>query len=173
MRTRLGAPTTFCVLFLGSACGRPPGDALPGGVREEVEALARQCSEVGGTPHTDRAVRRADLDGDGDGDFVVFAGWIDCQDAVSVYGDREKHLVVLVADASGEVRSSFSDAVYAATIEDDSIPATLWLTVSGVDGGRPRAPDFASESFCERALSWDADKQAFDYADLDSVRMIE
>ena len=51
--------------------------------------------------------------------------------------------------------------------------AKLWLTVSGAGCGKEPAADFASESFCERPLAWNAKKQAFDYAPVSTVKMIE
>jgi hypothetical protein len=45
--------------------------------------------------------------------------------------------------------------------------------VSGADCGKKQAQDFASESFCERPLAWNAKTQAFDFAPLSTVKMIE
>jgi hypothetical protein len=47
------------------------------------------------------------------------------------------------------------------------------LTVSGQACGKKPAPDFASESFCERAVVWNSKTQAFDYAPVSTVKMIE
>ncbi len=40
-------------------------------------------------------------------------------------------------------------------------PTNLRLTVAGADCGKPSAPDFASENFCERPLAWNAKTRKF------------
>ena len=39
--------------------------------------------------------------------------------------------------------------------------------------GKPPAPDFARENFCDRAIAWNAKAKRFDYAPVSTVRMIE
>jgi hypothetical protein len=155
------------------ACGRAPADELPATVAAAVTALAAECSGVGGTPHTADAVKRADLNGDAREDYVLFAGWIHCENAASVYGDRTKSLAVFPGGERGSVGQPFTDMVYDASIESAVGAAKLWLTVAGGGCGRPPAPDFASESFCDRPLAWSAQARRFDYAPVDTVRMIE
>jgi hypothetical protein len=45
--------------------------------------------------------------------------------------------------------------------------------VSGAQCGKPPAPDFARENFCDRALVWNAATKKFDYAPVSTVRMIQ
>ena len=47
------------------------------------------------------------------------------------------------------------------------------MTTSGAGCGKKQAADFASEAFCERAIAWNAKTQAFDYAPVSTVKMIE
>lgn len=172
------------VLLTLAACDRAPsgsvpeaaapaadGAALPAVVATALAEIAAECSDVGGTPHTRDAVRRIDLNGDGREDYVLHTGWVMCENAVSVYGDRAKRLTIFAGDGQGGAAESFSDWTYDAQFEGD--PATLWLVVAGDNCGQPPAPDFASESFCQRAITWNSGSGRFDYAHVDTVRMIE
>ena len=51
--------------------------------------------------------------------------------------------------------------------------AKLWLDVMGQTCGRKPAANFASESFCSRALAWNAKTRTLDFAPVSTVRMIE
>ena len=173
MPSRIPAYGIVVLLLMASACAEPPENVLPDAVIAEVGTLASLCTEGGGTPHTDNAVKRADINGDGRDDFVVFAGWIVCENAYRIYGDRGKHIAVLTGDANHVARTAFSDMVYDAAIEGTGRAARLWLDISGAGCGRPPAPDFARESFCSRAIEWNPATRTFDYAAVDTVRMIE
>src|SRR5262245_32674313 len=81
-----------------AACTRPPDADLPATVTDAVGALAAECTGAEGKPHTEKAVERADLNGDGRDDFVLHAGWIACENAWSIYGDREKFVAVYAGD---------------------------------------------------------------------------
>ena len=100
-------------------------------------------------------------------------GSINCENAASVYGDREKGVTVYAGDGAGGAVSAFSDVVFGVKIEGSGPAAKLWLTVSGGGCGKPPAADFASENFCDRALQWNAKTSKFDYAPVSTVRMIE
>ena len=143
--------------------------ALPPAVAAELRALTDQCRDVGGTPHADKAVTQVDLTGDGKGDYVLDVAAIDCEGAAAVYGDREKGVTVYVGDGSGGATKAFGDAVYGVKIEGGKV----WLTVSGAQCGKPPAPDFAHESFCDRALVWNGTTRKLGYAPVSSVRMIQ
>ena len=177
MRPRSGVLRFATVLpFLAAAaCGPAPSSDLPVSVAGAVAALAQQCSEVGGTPDTSGAIKRADLNGDTREDFVLYAGWINCENAASIYGDREKGLGVFATDASGEVVEAFGDLVYDATIESagSGSGSELWLTTSAESCGKPRAEVFAEESFCDRRIDWNPAAARFDWAPVSTVRMIE
>ncbi len=178
-----------------AACGKAPADAsgapqaaapaaspaptessasakLPAEVEGALAARVEECTGAGGVPHTNKAVERADLNGDGHEDYVLFAGWIDCENAASVYGDRAKPITILVGDGKGGARVALENYVYDARIESTGAGAKAWLTVSGENCGRPPAPDFASEAFCERPIAWNAQDGRFDFAPVSAVRMI-
>ena len=131
------------------------------------------CREVGGKPSTSDAVTRVDLNGDGKEDFVLNVGNVNCEGAASVYGDREKGVMVYAGDGKGGAAVAFNDPVYGAKIEGGGASAKLWLTVSGAGCGKKPAKDFASEAFCERPLVWNGTSKKFEYAPVAAVRMVE
>jgi hypothetical protein len=145
----------------------------PGAAATALKEIAAGCAESGGKPLTDNAVKRADLNGDGNEDYILDVGSIHCDGASGVYGDREKGVMVFVGDGKGGAKQALNDVVYAVKIEGTGPAAKLWLTVSGQACGKKPAPDFASESFCERAVVWNSKTQAFDYAPVSTVKMIE
>jgi hypothetical protein len=142
-------------------------------VATALKELTTMCTEVGGKPLAEEAVKRADLNADGKEDYVLDAGSVGCDGAASLYGDREKGVTVYVGDGKGGAKQAFSDMVFGTKIEGTDSAAKLWLTVSGAGCGKKQAADFASESFCDRPLAWNATKQAFEYAPLSTVKMIE
>jgi hypothetical protein len=153
--------------------GATPDPNLPATVAKEMQALAEQCREVGGKPLTENAVKRVDLNGDGKDDFVLDVGSMGCDGAPSIYGDRGKGVYVYAGDGAGGAALAFSDVVYGAKVEGTGAAAKLWLTVSGPQCGKKPAREFASESFCERALTWNAKTGKFDLAPVSTVKMIE
>lgn len=183
MSKRLECLATCCAVLMLAACGKAPTDPvagpaasspaseLPAAVAASLAEIAAECSGVGGTPDTQDAVRRVDLNADSREDYVLYTGWVMCENAASVYGDRAKRIVVFTGDGQGGAAESFADWTYDAQIEAE--PTTLWLVVAGGNCGRPPAPDFASEAFCQRAVAWDATAGGFDFAPVDTVRMIE
>jgi hypothetical protein len=146
---------------------------LPPPVAAVLAALTDECTRVDGIPHAENAVQRADLNADGTEDFVLYAGWIVCENAWSIYGDREKALTVFAGDGDGGAAEAFADLVYDAKIETQGAAAQLWLSTSAERCGRPRAEVFADETFCDRRIEWHAGTARFDYAPLDTVRLIE
>lgn len=162
-------PLAVLLSFLSATCEA----ALPAAVATALEAWADECAGVDGKPETANAVKRIDLNGDGREDFVLFTGWIHCVGAASIYGDREKSLTVFVEDDQGGVQPAFSDWVYDVTIEGTGTDRKLWLSTIAERCGKPPAKDFASENFCDRAIIWRAEKKAFEYAPVSTVRMSE
>ena len=161
-----------CAIALGAAGLAGPAAAqapLPPAIAADVKGLTDLCTEVGGKPNASSAVKSVDLNADGKPDFVLYAGWVVCDGAASLYGDREKALTVYAGDGAGAAAAAFNGAVFDVKLEGSK----LWLTTSGAGCGKPPAADFASESFCDRPLLWDAKARKFTYAPVSSVRMIE
>lgn len=146
---------------------------LPASVAAALKSNTDLCSEVGGKPNAASAVKSVDLNGDGKPDFVLYVGWIDCDGAVSIYGDREKGVTVYAGDGAGGAVEAFSDVVFDTKLEGTGAAAKLWLTTSGGGCGKPPAPDFAHENFCDRAVIWNAKTRKFEYAPVSTVRVIE
>jgi hypothetical protein len=160
------------MIFCSAACAALP--KLPATVTADLKAAAAECTGVGGKAMTDDAVRQADLNSDGKGDFVLFLGWINCEGAASIYGDRAKSVYVYAGDGSGGAHSAFMEAAYDVRVEGTGpAAAKLWLTVSGAQCGQKQAASFAEEKFCERPLAWNAAARRFDFAPVSSVRMIQ
>jgi hypothetical protein len=173
MRPPLAALAIACAAGTLVAASAAAEAKLPGAVAAELQPNADLCREVGGTPHMAGAVKSADFTGDGKPDHVLYLGWIRCDGAASLYGDREKGLSVYIGDGVGGATAAFSAMVFDAEIEGEGAAAKLWLTVSGGQCGKPPAPDFARESFCDRRLDWNAKTRKFDFAPVSTVRMIE
>ena len=168
-----GAASLAAISVAPAADSPVPAPRLPATVVADLKSIADQCTDAGGKPLTANAVKRADLNGDGQEDFVLDTGSVNCDGAASIYGDREKWVGVYVGDGKGGATSAFIDSVYGVTIEGTGSASRLWLTVSGEQCGRKPAKDFASESFCDRAIAWNSGTKKFDYAPVATVRMIE
>jgi hypothetical protein len=157
---------SVAALLLCGACGPQPGPAPEAAAA--LEALAQVCREVGGTPRAQDALRDADLDGDGRDEQVLFSGWITCENAPSIYGDREKGVAVFTAQGV-----AFEESVFDVTIERSAARAELWLTLPGPGCGYAPAPTFAEERFCQRAVVFDSAANRFARAPLETIRAIE
>lgn len=172
----MGTTSRHLAIFLSSLyCVAAPAQTpkLPAVVAADLKAAAALCNEVGGKVLTTAAVKAVDLNGDGREDFVLDVGSINCDGAPGVYGDREKGVSVYVGGGAGGAKNAFSDSVYGVKVEGTGPDARLWLTVSGEQCGKKPAANFASESFCERALVWNAGRKKFDYAPVSTVKMIQ
>lgn len=156
-----------------AACAESSGDVLPPTVVETVALLAEICTAAEGKPRSDDAARRVDLNGDAVDDFVVYAGWMVCEGAWSVYGDREKTITVYAGDGRGAAPEAFAGSVFDAAIETTGRGAALWLGVMAEDCGRPHAETFAEETFCNRALVWNTTTRRFELAPLATIRLVE
>jgi hypothetical protein len=164
---------TLLGLLGATACSQAPNNELPATVMTALKDLTEQCAGVDGTPHFEDAVRRVDLNGDLADDFVLYAGWIVCENAWSIYGDREKSLVVFASDGRGGAAEAFDDAVYDVKTEKAGNATQLWLTTSAEACGRAPAATFAEETFCDRAIAWNAAAARFEYAPVSTVRIIQ
>ncbi len=169
----VAAVATVASTGLVSPRSAAAGDQPPAAVAAGLKELTDMCREVGGTPQTANAVKKADLNGDGYEDFVLDVGSVGCEGAASLYGDREKLVTVYVGDGKGGAVSAFSDSVFGAKLEGSGADAKLWVTVSGAGCGKKPAADFASEAFCDRALVWNGAAKKFELAPVSTVRMIE
>ena len=166
---------SVCWLSVATVNAAEPAkpDPLPAAVAADLESVAGTCREVGGAPRTADAVTRVDLNADGNQDFILNVGAINCDGAASVYGDREKSVTVYAGDGKGGATAAFTDAAFGAKVDGTGAGAKLWLTVSGAQCGKKPAQDFASEAFCERPLVWNASAKKLEYAPVTAVRMIE
>lgn len=156
--------------FIGpAACA----ERVPAAVNAELAGYMQVCRDAGGKPDVTHTVTSLDFTGDGVADYLVDVGRLDCVDAWSVYGDREKPVVVYVGDGKGEAKAAFADTAYAVTIERQGATSRLWITVAGQECGKPPARDFASETFCDRSLLWKPQLQKFELAPVGTARLIQ
>jgi hypothetical protein len=172
----LAAIVSFgCVPAQAQSAGAKPDTAakLPAVAATALKSLTDLCRDSGGTPMADKAVTLIDLTGDGKEDYLLDVAAVNCQGAASVYGDRAKGVTVYVGDGKGGASEAFNDMVFGVKIEGTGPAAKVWLTVAGAQCGKKPAADFASESFCERALTWNSKTRKFDYAPVSTVRIIE
>lgn len=146
---------------------------LPARVSSDLKAIAAECKDVGGVAKVENAVRRADLNGDGKEDYILDVGSIQCEGAASIYGDRDKSVAIYVGDGAGGARSAFNEWAYQVKLEGTGPATRLWLTVMGKNCGRKPAADFASETFCDRSVIWNAQSQNFEFAPVSTVRLIK
>lgn len=172
-RVIAAAVAIVAALAMVSPPAAPAGEELPAAVTAALKKVGDICREVGGTPQTESAVKKADLNADGHDDFVLDVGSVSCDGAASIYGDREKDVTVYLGDAKGGVAPAFSDSTYGAKIEGSGKDAKLWLTVSGAQCGKKPAETFANESFCDRSLLWNVATKKLEYAPVSTVRMVE
>jgi len=172
MRTIVFAATVLSGL-LACAAAHAQSSKLPAVVAADLKAIAAECTDVGAKAITTEAVKRVDLNGDGNEDYVLYVGWINCEGAAGIYGDREMGVTVYVGDGKGGATSAFQNYVYGAAIEGTGPATKLSLTVSGQQCGKKPAPNFASENFCYRSIVWNAKTRKFDYAPVSTVKMIQ
>ncbi|RPI13146.1 MAG: hypothetical protein EHM60_09910 [Lysobacterales bacterium] len=138
-------------------------------MKSELAQVVSICADVGGKALTDQAVERVDLNADGKDDYVLDVGRIQCEGAASAYGDRAKDVSVYLGDGAGGASKAWSGVAYGSRIEGSK----LWLGVSGAECGKPPAQDFASESFCERPLAWNAAQRKLEFAPVSAVKMLQ
>lgn len=161
------------LLSLASQIACAAGAPLPKPVKLTLDAVAAVCTEVEGKPNTADAIKRVDLNTDSHEDYVLDVGSVNCDGAASVYGDREKGVMVFVGDGKGGATEAFNEPSFGIRLDGSGAESKLWLTLMGSMCGKKPAADFASEDFCERALQWNAKTRRFDFAPVSTVRMIE
>lgn len=167
----------FALALLASlsslAVSASAGSPLPKAVQTALAQVAAVCREAEGKPTTKDAIQRADLNGDGHEDYVLDVGAVICDGAASIYGDREKGVLVFAGDGKGGAVEAFNGSSFGTRLEGAGGAAKLWLSVMGADCGRKPAASFAEESFCERPLQWSAKSRKFEFAPLSMVKMTQ
>ena len=147
---------------------------LPAAVSADLAGVAAQCSEGGGKPRTDGAVKTVDLNGDGKDDYVLDVGAVNCDGAASIYGDREKGVTVYVGDGQGGAVAAFSDTVFGAKIESATAqPRSFGSRCRALVAERsPRPTSRAKPSAIARSRGARR-RTKFEYAPVSTVRMVE
>jgi hypothetical protein len=159
-----------CLLSQAAYAATTP---LPKSVQTALDQVAAVCSESEGKPIMKDAIKRADLNADGHEDYVLDVGSVVCDGAASIYGDREKGVMVFVGDGKGGAVEAFNGSSFAIRLDGAGSAAKLWLSVMGADCGKQPAATFAEESFCERPLKWNAGARKFEFAPVSTVKTIQ
>lgn len=172
MNTKKHGWTAILAIFC-CATAQAASPPLPATAGKALKESAAVCTDSGGKPDTSKAIQRADLNGDGIEDYVLDVRGIQCDGAASAYGDRDMLVTVFVGDGKGGAREAFTGSVFGMSVQGTGASAKLWLTVMGQGCGKKPARDFASETFCDRSIVWNAKTQKFDWAPVASVKMIQ
>ena len=83
---------------------------------------------------------------------------------------RGRDLLTIAELTADEVETILQTAL---SLKHDGGGARLWLTTSAEACGRQSAETFAEQTFCERSIDWNDAAQRFDYAPIDTIRLIE
>ena len=139
---------------------------LPASVDGELPELARFCRLLGGRPHGfQRAVGRADLNGDGINDYVVDDGELQCYgtDGVGIFGNRNGGVTVFLGRADGEAEKAFYYSVFGSKIYYVGKQAKLYLGMAGTYCGQmPESEKRDGYEKCSRPLKWNDKLRRFE-----------
>lgn len=141
----------------------------PAPVAAALVARLDACDEAGGEPFFDEdAVRRADLDGDGRDDWVIFDGWITCEGGIP----RPGLLPVAIHRAGGRRPGTvaWEGVAYDVLVEEFEGRPAVWLEQTGAESCGEAAEHEAPS--CWRAVPWNARRSRFAPAGVETVRPI-
>jgi hypothetical protein len=144
---------------------------LPWRVAEALGEFTDRCKKAGGIPFTTMAVKRADLNGDGNEDYVLDASAISCTGGARDFGPPDKPVKVFLGDGADGAEPAFSQSAYAVKVERGPA-ARIWLTLSGEGCGKKKARFHDEENFCDRPLVWNTETKKVELAPLSQARTL-
>lgn len=129
---------------------------LPAPVSSLMSELKSSCREFGGELVNPRqAILSADLNQDGQPDYVIDQSAINCKGAASAFsGSGGSQVDVFVSTPSGYI-NAWSGGAFGAKIDR----GTLWLALGGSYCSPRKASSRAAMQGCERSLSWNAGRR--------------
>lgn len=129
---------------------------LPAPVAKQIQELSATCRGFGGQlMNPKQAILSADLNQDGQADYVIDQSAIFCKGAASAFsGSGGAQVDVFVSTPGGYV-NAWSGGAFGAKIDR----GVLWLALGGRYCGQQRASSRAAMQGCERALSWNPAKR--------------
>jgi hypothetical protein len=140
------------VLLLGACVGQAEAQGRPPeAVMRRVMEMDGQCRSAGGrTGDRTGLLQSADLNGDGQPDWVLNEGAYRCEAAESLFGGSGGSAVwVFPGEGPGRVGRPFTNGALSAELENGA----LWLSVGGVDCG--------AASVCRRPGVWNTESRGF------------
>jgi hypothetical protein len=146
--------------------------ALPAAVAKAVGELTKTCTDAGGKASTTAALRRTDINADGNADFVLDVGSFDCQGAAAIFGDREKPVQVFLADGAGGAEVAYTHSAYGVKLEGAGPQAKVWLLLTAEGCGKPKARFANEESYCDRPLVWNEKTKKVELAPLSAAKPV-
>ncbi len=173
---RTSKALAMAVLLLGmlhTAQAQSSGK-LPPAVQEELAELFQMCREAGGKPHAQKSMLlRADLNGDGIGDYVLDPDGLYCDGAASLFsGSGGRIITVFAGTPAGNARVVFEHGADDILLERKAVPPRLYLGVGGELCGQRVTSKTSRAQFqsCLRPLQWDRFSQTFDFAPVSQKR---
>jgi hypothetical protein len=150
---------------------------LPLPVRQSLIAMAKTCTDAGGTPgKSSGVIQYADLNGDGTDDYVFDQAAFICEGATSATenGQAGAEIAIFVGGSGNGAVKVYSNNVYGNHIDRSHSPARLYIDVAAQLCGQRDATrlPFARWEFCSRPLNWNAAKHAFVLAPLSEKRPV-
>lgn len=129
---------------------------LPAEVAAHLNELRQTCRESGGQVKPAAALlSRADLDGDGQDDYLIDTEHLNC--SVDLWGSGGTSLTVFVARGAGQVLPPFEQSNGGVRIDRSRKPAKVQVLVGGpLCGQRTGQLGRAQYMNCWRPVVWDA-----------------
>jgi hypothetical protein len=159
------------VLF--AAPVRADDSVLPSRVAEALGEFTDRCRNAGGIPSTPVAVKRADLNGDGNEDYVLDASAISCSGGARDFdAPPDKPVLVFLGDGADGASPAFRQSAYAVKVEKQVAATRIWLTLSGEGCGKKKARFHDDESFCDRPLVWNEASKKVELAPVSEARTL-
>lgn len=166
MRLLNTLPALLCLVL----CGALAAPKLPSPIRAVIDDMRAECRSLGGKPGASPGLlTQADLNGDGQVDYVIDTAAFDCEGAASAFtGTGGGSVQVFVATEDGGASPVFEHGAMGLRVERGE----LWLAVGGPLCGQEvtdTTPHSAVRA-CWLPLQWLTDRLGMTFAPLSRAR---
>ncbi|MDE1151876.1 MAG: hypothetical protein PW788_04995 [Micavibrio sp.] len=147
--------------------------SLPSSVRKVITTLDDTCKPMGTPSPSPKLVARADLNNDGNDDFIVFEGNYNCDaaEALMANGQNGSDLYIFAGHADHSATLAYQQSVYNFHIETTGGRRRMIVSVAAAScGADDRNVPFAAWEFCDMPLDWNAKGKKFALAPLREKR---